>query len=336
MSTRIPTGSTEPIVCYAVSASARPLVGLTDLYVRVQRTSDGKFLDWVDWTFKTSGHTQITKNLVQVNATLSPGLYRLPGDFPTGALVNGLPEDSYIFTILQTPGTNAYLPGPSVLDVGGWANIADVVWDAPMGDHTIPGSFGAAIMGITVPTVSSKQITLQIRGPLSVPLQGAQIDVFDSTNTFFLGRVTTPVSGNINVALDPGVYSLRIFKSGFAFTIPEILTVTVDAVVTFTGTGLVVILPPSAPNLCAIYGTVRDAGGNPVVNVKVQAYSVTPQTVSGVQEGEAIACTVTDATGFFRIELERKAEVTFTIETTGLEVVRTVPDLPSQDVATWV
>jgi hypothetical protein len=122
VSTQVPTGTTEPVYCYAVSVRGRPLTGLTDLYIRVHRASDGYFLDWADWTFKATGHSAINKPLVQVNASLSPGLYRLAGDFPTGMLTNANPEDSYVFTPLQTPGTNAYLPGPSELAVGWWAD----------------------------------------------------------------------------------------------------------------------------------------------------------------------------------------------------------------------
>jgi len=335
VSTRIPTGATEPIYCYVVSARSIPLIGLTDLYMRVHRASDNQFLDWADWTFKATGHAALNKPLLQVNATLSPGLYRLAGDFPTGMLANANPEDSYTFTPLQTPGTNAYLPGPSELSVGGWANVADTVWDEPLASHLIAGSTGEALNNHGSVLSGSKQITLQIRGPLAVPLQGAQIDLYDATNTFFLGRVFTPVSGNVNVALDPGTYSVRLFKSGYSFTVPEVLVVTVDASVTYVGASTVVIVPPSAPNLCAIYGTIRDAAGISIANAHVKAYSVTPQTVGTVQEGDVVACTVTDANGFFRLELERKVEVSFTIETTGLDVIRTVPDLPSQDVATW-
>jgi hypothetical protein len=49
-----------------------------------------------------------------------------------------------------------------------------------------------------------------------------------------------------------------------------------------------------------------------------------------------VACTVTDANGAFRLELERLAQVNFTIEDTGLNVIRTVPDLAMQDLASWV
>jgi len=137
------------------------------------------------------------------------------------------------------------------------------------------------------------------------------------------------------VALDAGAYALRIFCSGYAFTVPEALIVTADGSVTYVGSSLIIIVPPSNPNLCAIFGTVRDAAGRPVPNTRVEAYSDTPQVAQGTQQHVQIACTVTDGNGFFRLELERLASVNFVIEDTGLDVMRVVPDAPSQDVTTW-
>jgi hypothetical protein len=212
---------------------------------------------------------------------------------------------------------------------------ADAVWDETLSAHLTAGSTGAALANLSALMTGAKQITIRLRDPLVVAIQGAQIDVYDALNIGFLGRVYTPVSGNVNVALDPGTYNLRIFKTGWTFTVPIVLTVTVDAVVTYTGTTVIVITPPSAPNLCVVYGTIRNAGGIPVANAQVQAYSVTPQTVSGVIEGDPIACTVTDANGFFELELERNAQVNLLILRAGLDVIRTVPNLPTQDIVTW-
>ena len=213
---------------------------------------------------------------------------------------------------------------------------ADAVWDETLAQHLTPGSTGEALSKISSGSSGSKQITVRILDTLSAPLQGVQVDLYDSTNVNFLSRVWTGISGLVNLGLDPGTYALRFFKTGYGFTIPAMIVVTVDATVTFVGTGLIIVVPPSAPNLCVVYGTVRDAGGQPISNAKVQAYAVTPQTINDTQESQAIVCTVTDANGFFQLELERLAQVGFTIEDTGLDVVRTVPNLPSQDLVTWV
>lgn len=336
MSTRIPTGATEPIVTYAVTTRGIPITGLTDIYLKVQRLSDYWFLDWSDWTFKAAGHVSIDHIMAEADSLRLPGVYRLAGNFPTASLTNALPSDSYLFRVFQSPGTNAHLPGPAQLDVGGWANIEDTVWDAPLASHLDVGSTGEALRNLSAAMTGSQQITIQIRDTLAAPIQGAVVDLFDGTNTFFLTRFTTPLSGNVTLALDPGTYSIRIYKTGFVFTVPETLVVTVDATVTYTGTSLVSIIAPSAPNLCVIYGTVRNAAGNPIPNAQVTAYADTPQVVQGTQQHILVACTVTDGLGAFQLELERGALVNFAIEDTGLDVLRTVPNLPSQDVATWV
>ena len=106
--------------------------------------------------------------------------------------------------------------------------------------------------------------------------------------------------------------------------------------VTFEGTDLVAIPPPSAPDLCVIFGTnLTDAGGNDLVGACVQAFAQTPQVVSGRQLGDPIATTTTDQTGSFTLELIRGSEVRFTVEEAGIDSILTVPDAASQDVATW-
>ncbi len=111
--------------------------------------------------------------------------------------------------------------------------------------------------------------------------------------------------------------------------------VTVDASVTYQGSSALNVTPPSAPNLCVIYGTVRDAAGVSIAGACVQAYAEVPQVVASTQKGERIASTHTDANGYFEIELVRTAIVNFTIEGTDLDVTRTVPDAANQDVTTW-
>jgi len=120
MSNRIQTGATEPIQLYVVNSLGKPLTGLVDLYIRIRRNSDGKFLDWSDMTFKTSGWTTLNKTMTEISATNAPGLYALTGEFNTSLLTNANANDAYVIFSLQTPGLNARLPGPSELQVGKW------------------------------------------------------------------------------------------------------------------------------------------------------------------------------------------------------------------------
>lgn len=89
-------------------------------------------------------------------------------------------------------------------------------------------------------------------------------------------------------------------------------------------------------NLCTIYGTVRDAEGEPLIGSEVDAYAyTTPQVVSGIQMGKRIAHTPTNAVGYFELDLERGASVRFSIPDAGRDETLTVPDAASQDIATW-
>ena len=122
--TRIQTGATETLQVYAVNVRGKALTGLTDLYMRIRRSSNGQFLDWSDMTFKSSGIVAINKILTEMDVSLAPGMYKVTGDFNTSLLTNALPNDSYLIIPLQTPGTTAYLPGPGQIDVGGWVDSA--------------------------------------------------------------------------------------------------------------------------------------------------------------------------------------------------------------------
>jgi hypothetical protein len=212
---------------------------------------------------------------------------------------------------------------------------ADAVWDETLADHLSAGSTGEALAACSAGHVGIRQIDITVEDTGPAPIQGAQVDVYDATNTNLLFRVWTDVNGDVSVALDDGDYNIRLFASGYSFTVPETLTVSADAGVTFVGTPLTSLITPSAPDLCVIFGTIRDALGQPISGACVEAYAITPQTVSGVQKGDRVGTTVTDVNGWFTIELVRTSTVQFTIEGTAFDFERVVPDQPSQDVTTW-
>jgi hypothetical protein len=169
----------------------------------------------------------------------------------------------------------------------------------------------------------------------ALPVQGCQVDIFDGTNTNHIFRVWTDVNGEVSIALDAGNYNARLFASGYSFTVPEPFTVTADGSELFSGVALTSLIVPSAPNLCVIFGTIRDALGQPIAAACVEAYAITPQVVSGVQKHEKIGSTQTDANGWFQVELVRGATVQFSIEGTAFDFERVVPDQASQDITTW-
>lgn len=216
---------------------------------------------------------------------------------------------------------------------------ADAVWDELLSGHTIPGSTGEALAACVAGQVGARQIDIQVEDTSAVPIQGAQVDIYDITNTNFLARVFTNINGDVSVALDDGGYNFRVFASGFSFTVPIPITVTADVLeptpFVITGTPGFVITPPSAPDLCVIFGTLRDAAGKAIAGACIEVFATTPQVVSGVQKGDRIATTTTDVNGFFEIELVRNTIVNFKVEAADIDIERTVPDQASQDLTTW-
>ena len=118
-------GETEQIQVLVRDSTGSPLIGKTDLFVKLRRDSDGQFLDWSDITFKAAGHTTINKILTEVDATNIPGLYEVTSGIDTGAITNPASDDRYIVAPLQTPGTDALIPSPGAFRVGRW--VGDIV-----------------------------------------------------------------------------------------------------------------------------------------------------------------------------------------------------------------
>ncbi len=300
----------EPIQVFAVSvATGAPLTGATDLFVRLRRVSDGFYFDWSDSTFKSSGFTTLNQTLTEQDATNAAGLYAVTGGFDLSAVTNKAVSDTYVVIPLQTPGTSAILPTPDDFREG-----------------QILESIGTG----------ARQVTIHVEDTSAVDLSGVQVDIFDSTNTTLLLRVFTDIAGDVTVAIDDGAYAVRLFKSLHTFTVPETLTVTMNQTTTFVGTPVTIPIP-SAPNLCVIFGTLVNAGGEDLVGANVRAFAVVDptQAVGGLQLADPIAETTTDQDGFFQLELIRLSLVLFIIEEAGIEFIRTVPDLTSQDLTTW-
>lgn len=349
-------------LCLAGPSGEGVVGAFPELAIRRVRASHGGALDGWYWDGSVFQSTPTWLPLAEFDAVSNPGLYtylfaqsaigsewvytvyyRHTTD-PVGFAVETHVVSNELFIPQGSPIVPVF-PGDTVMGRLAAMEVAtnpvalanaDAVWDELASQHLAPGSTGEALSRLVGLLHGAYQITIHVEDDSPAPIQGAQIDVFDHTNSHFLGRVYSDVNGDVAVALDTGVYAVRIFRSGYAFTVPEVLTVTADGAVTYSGTSLVIIIPPSDPNLCAIYGIVRDASGSPVPNARVTAYAVTPQVAQGTQQSSQVSCTVTDGNGFFRLELERGATVNWAIEATGLDVTRVVPDAPSQDVATWI
>lgn len=128
----VETGGKEPIEIQLFSRfTGKPLTGKTDIKLRIRRHNDDLYFDWDDNSFKAYGSVvQLHATLTEVNATQSPGIYRLSTvihlrGFDT-AQVTGLGDaDSLEITVLQDGGSDAAgLPVGFELKVG---NFLDTI-----------------------------------------------------------------------------------------------------------------------------------------------------------------------------------------------------------------
>jgi hypothetical protein len=182
----------------------------------------------------------------------------------------------------------------------------------------------------------ARAITLHFQESDTTPIPDVMCYIRNAADDTTLWTVgPSDVGGDITVSLDDATYNLRPVKTLVTWTtVPQPMTVTADATVNVEGT----VQSPSAasgPNLCVIYGTVRDAGGNVLIGSQVEIYADTPQVVSGVQMGKRIAHTPTNAIGYFELEAEKLAEVRLVIPDAEVDAAKTVPDAANQDIATW-
>ncbi len=117
VSVRIQTGGTEPIQVQ----EQNQITGITDIFVRVRRNSDGFFLDFAGAppdTFRAAPTQPNSAALSEVSATLMPGLYDLSGGLDLSLITNTVADDTLTVFPIQTPGTNASLPQPGEIKVG--------------------------------------------------------------------------------------------------------------------------------------------------------------------------------------------------------------------------
>jgi hypothetical protein len=168
MSERIRTGNVEPIEVYITNRRFEPLTGLTSIYVRIRRVSDGYYFDWNDSTFKNTGWTTLDKITTEVDATNFPGLYKVTGGLDTSAITNPTADDDYQVLTLENPADEAVVPMPALLRVGQWVDQIDTIWDK------LPTNY---IMGSSVQSDKDDEIDAILADTAAMePLVSANLD----------------------------------------------------------------------------------------------------------------------------------------------------------------
>ena len=205
--------------------------------------------------------------------------------------------------------------------------------DHALAGHTTAGTAGAALAAL-LNGAGSRQITLQVRaGVLAVPT--CKIGIYDSANAVCAGEVTTDVNGNVIIGLADGAYKLRPVKAGYTFTTPQALTVTADATVAIAATAFVAPIP-SAPTMCAVYGTLLDAHSAVLAGHTIRFAAVVPGAANGCSLVDPPVEVVTGIAGTFTYELQRGATVQIWAPAAGKNGESfLVPAAASQDFSTW-
>jgi len=197
-STPIQTGRTEEIRLEVRTVAGNPLTGATGVRVRIQRASDGEFLDFDDATFKAAGWVTVDAALTEVNVSLLPGIYEVPGGFDSAAVTNLTIDDTYIVFPSNSgaPDTaNAVLPSPGEFKVG---------WHA---DAIGLEAYVSATIGSAVPdTLQLMAWLVRNASPVTTGLVGASVSIQDATGTLVVGpgAMTGPTAAGVFRRSVPG------------------------------------------------------------------------------------------------------------------------------------
>ncbi|MBU1891236.1 hypothetical protein KJ782_07200 [Patescibacteria group bacterium] len=121
----VETGGKEPVEVQVFDRAGAPLLGKSDIKLRIRRHSDDLYYDWDDDTFKAYGSvTTLLQPLTAVNDIQSPGVYHLNSanhvrGFDTSKITNLSGDDVLEITVVQDGGSDsAGLPVGFELKIG--------------------------------------------------------------------------------------------------------------------------------------------------------------------------------------------------------------------------
>jgi hypothetical protein len=184
------------------------------------------------------------------------------------------------------------------------------------------------------PATGSEMVTLTVQTSGLVAVPDVSVGIYDSANTALISLHTTDSNGQVVTALNDGTYKVRLRKAGYTFTVPETLTVSGTTSDSFTATAWAPSAP-SAVDLCVVFGTLVDAGGDPLTGAVIEARVAVPDAVGGYRLVNPKETATTDADGYFELELVRGAHVNLICTPAGIRGTFLVPASASQDFATW-
>jgi len=196
---RIQNGQTERIEVIATNILGIPLTGLTDVLLAIRRISDGKWLDFNDNTFKSSGWTTRQQTMTEINATYDAGKYYY--DFNT----TGFSDDTYELRCECASAGN--MPQIGELKVGGYVDNIDATISSR-------STLGAGVITWTY-TITENITDLPI----------SDVDVWittDSAGANIIASGKTNSNGVVTFYLDAGTVYVWCQKSGYNFSNPDV------------------------------------------------------------------------------------------------------------------
>ena len=240
----------------------------------------------------------------------------VPGTYVFYLDVSQLPDGRYLVVIEWTDGT--------LVRVG---QDDFIVRDGAVLDDFLGNQLGTGIRRVRIKTRENTD-DQEIIGDVLV-------SVFDSAGDQVILQARTGAdSGDVVLALPEGSFEAIAFRSLVTFTNPTAFTVTDSAqeqVVTLLGTLLA--SPPAgsvSPECCLVYGNVSLLNCDPAISWTIRAQLRDPPSVRGSSViANREVCTATEANGDFSIPLVRGQWVTFSIQETGYEEARLVPEAAS-------
>jgi len=289
MAVKIQNGGSEPIYTAALMDASRTLLtGLSNVYVRVRRESDGYYLDFGDMTFKASPGS-IQTAMSEVSAANMPGVYLY--DFDLSNVTNETQNDVYLFVVNCASAINAPQQGELITD-----------------DLEARSGWGTYTFTATVQDSAD-----------SSPIPAATVQIRNAAGTIVVGQNTTNVNGQCTFLLDTGTYSVYVYATGYTFSNPYVLGISGNGSATYQGTAFSVGAPGSA-DVCRVYGFVKDIEGAAIQGVRVRAeLNSRSAYITAASSGTLITNTtahaVTNADGYWYIDLIPNADLE--VEPTG-------------------
>lgn len=117
---RIQSNDTEVIIATMTLLKVLQ-TGLTDVLLKIHRTSDDLIFDFNDNTFKDTGLVSDTQVMTEIDATDLPGQYKYA--FDTSAITNPVADDNYILIVTCASADN--VPQRGEIKVGQFVDDID-------------------------------------------------------------------------------------------------------------------------------------------------------------------------------------------------------------------